>query len=331
MLDAVVRRPVLAAIAGPGPGRPSACRSRSSLGGEFMPRLNEGDLLIEAVRIPSASLEGAVPASTQIEDILKKFPEVRMVYCKTGRPEIANDVMGVHQTDVWTMLKPQAEWRPGPDPRPAHRGDGQGPHRERPGREVRLQPADRDAGQRAGGGRQERRRRPDLRARPRRPPAEGGARSRRSSPGSPAPRTSRRRPRAGCRCSASRSAATSSPATGSRPTTSSTPSPRWAGRPSARSFEGQKRFAHPGPPAGVVAERPRADRLDPDHRPQGPADPPARPGRRRLRGRPQRDRARERPAPGGRRRERPGPRHRRLRRRGPGRDRRRRSSSPPAT
>ena len=83
------------------------------LGGEFMPRLNEGDLLIEAVRIPSASLEGAVAASTQIENLLKTIPEVRLVYCKTGRPEIANDVMGVHQTDVWTMLKPQDEWRPG--------------------------------------------------------------------------------------------------------------------------------------------------------------------------------------------------------------------------
>ena len=43
----------------------------------------------------------------------RRFPEVRLVYCKTGRPEIANDVMGVHQTDVWTMLKPQDEWRPG--------------------------------------------------------------------------------------------------------------------------------------------------------------------------------------------------------------------------
>ncbi len=84
-----------------------------NLGGEFMPRLNEGDLLIEAVRIPSASLEGAVEASTQIENLLKTIPEVRLVYCKTGRPEIANDVMGVHQTDVWTMLKPQDEWRPG--------------------------------------------------------------------------------------------------------------------------------------------------------------------------------------------------------------------------
>lgn len=83
------------------------------LGGEFMPRLNEGDLLIEAVRIPSAALEGALPISTQIEKILMTVPEVRTVYCKTGRPEIANDVMGVHQTDVWTLLHPQDRWRPG--------------------------------------------------------------------------------------------------------------------------------------------------------------------------------------------------------------------------
>src|SRR3954466_15705209 len=108
MLDAMIRRPLLAtllAIALIALSVPVGMR----LGGEFMPRLNEGDLLIEAVRIPSASLEGAVPASTQIERIVGKFPEVRMVYCKTGRPEIANDVMGVHQTDVWTLLKPQSE------------------------------------------------------------------------------------------------------------------------------------------------------------------------------------------------------------------------------
>src|SRR4029077_9133656 len=35
------------------------------------------------------------------------------VYCKTGRPEIANDVMGVHQTDVWTLLHPPEKWRHG--------------------------------------------------------------------------------------------------------------------------------------------------------------------------------------------------------------------------
>jgi cobalt-zinc-cadmium resistance protein CzcA len=78
-----------------------------------MPRLEEGDLLIEAVRLPSATLEGAIGMSQQIETELLKFPEVKTVFCKTGRPEIANDVMGVHQTDVWVMLKDHHEWRPG--------------------------------------------------------------------------------------------------------------------------------------------------------------------------------------------------------------------------
>jgi heavy metal efflux system protein len=111
-LDAVIRRPGIAtllALALIGVSIPVAL----NLGGEFMPKLNEGDLVIEAVRIPSASLEGAVLASRQIEEIVRKFPEVRLVYCKTGRPEIANDVMGVHQTDGWVILKPQSEWRKG--------------------------------------------------------------------------------------------------------------------------------------------------------------------------------------------------------------------------
>lgn len=81
-----------------------------NLGAEFMPRLDEGDILIEANRLPSATLEGAVPMSTQVENLLRKFPEVKTVFCKTGRPEIANDVMGVQQTDVWVMLKPVSEW-----------------------------------------------------------------------------------------------------------------------------------------------------------------------------------------------------------------------------
>src|SRR5262249_521558 len=80
------------------------------LGGEFMPHLEEGDLLIEAVRLPSATLEDSVPMSTPIENVVKEFPAVKTVFCKTGRPEIANDGMGVHQTDVWVILKPVEEW-----------------------------------------------------------------------------------------------------------------------------------------------------------------------------------------------------------------------------
>ncbi|QDU57008.1 efflux RND transporter permease subunit [Aeoliella mucimassa] len=81
-----------------------------NLGAEFMPRLNEGDLLVEAIRLPTASLEGAEQMAELIETSLLTLPEVKTVFCKTGRPEIANDVMGVHQTDVWVMLKRPEEW-----------------------------------------------------------------------------------------------------------------------------------------------------------------------------------------------------------------------------
>lgn len=84
-----------------------------NLGAEFMPRLEEGDLLIEAVRLPSATLEGSREMTSRIESIVRKHPQVRTVFCKTGRPEIANDIMGVHQTDVWVMLTPKSSWKPG--------------------------------------------------------------------------------------------------------------------------------------------------------------------------------------------------------------------------
>ncbi|MBI1311460.1 CusA/CzcA family heavy metal efflux RND transporter [bacterium] len=84
-----------------------------NLGAEFMPRLVEGDLLVEAVRLPSATIEGAIDVGTQIEKIIGGFPEVKTAFCKTGRPEIANDIMGVHQTDVWVMLKDKHKWREG--------------------------------------------------------------------------------------------------------------------------------------------------------------------------------------------------------------------------
>src|SRR5262245_3028125 len=75
-----------------------------------MPKLDEGDILIEGNRLPSSTLEGSASISRQIEELLLKFPEVKTVFCKTGRPEIANDLMGVQQTDIWVMLRPEKEW-----------------------------------------------------------------------------------------------------------------------------------------------------------------------------------------------------------------------------
>lgn len=81
-----------------------------NLGAEFMPRLDEGDVLIEVNRLPSATLEDSIPITTRIENVLQTFREVQTVFCKTGRPEIANDIMGVQQTDVWVMLTSPAQW-----------------------------------------------------------------------------------------------------------------------------------------------------------------------------------------------------------------------------
>lgn len=83
----------------------------SQFGGEFVPKLDEGDLAIQATRLPSVSLEASLEMTRSIERVLKEFPEVLTVISKTGRPEIANDPMGVHQTDIIVRLKPPSEWR----------------------------------------------------------------------------------------------------------------------------------------------------------------------------------------------------------------------------
>jgi len=76
--------------------------SRSGL--EFVPKLDEGDIAIQAVRLPSVSLETSIEMTKAMERTLLKFPEVESVISKTGRPEIANDPMGVHQTDILVRL-----------------------------------------------------------------------------------------------------------------------------------------------------------------------------------------------------------------------------------
>jgi len=82
----------------------------SRFGVEFVPKLDEGDLAIQAVRLPSVSLETSLEMTRAMERTLKRFPQVESVISKTGRPEIANDPMGVHQTDILIRLKPEHEW-----------------------------------------------------------------------------------------------------------------------------------------------------------------------------------------------------------------------------
>ena len=80
------------------------------LGAEFIPRLDEGALAVQILRLPSVSLQESVAGSTRFEKVMKTFPEVETVVSKTGRAEIATDPMGVELSDSIVMLKPREEW-----------------------------------------------------------------------------------------------------------------------------------------------------------------------------------------------------------------------------
>ncbi len=80
------------------------------LGGEFIPRLDEGDLAIQIIRLPSVSLTESVRISTAVERRLMRFPEVQTVVGSTGRAEISTDPMGVEITDGYVILKPRDTW-----------------------------------------------------------------------------------------------------------------------------------------------------------------------------------------------------------------------------
>jgi len=81
-----------------------------SLGIEFVPRLEEGDVAINVWRLPSAALSESVTTSLQIEKTLLKFPEVLGAVTRTGSPDVATDVMGVELSDVFVRLKARPQW-----------------------------------------------------------------------------------------------------------------------------------------------------------------------------------------------------------------------------
>ncbi len=83
------------------------------VGAEFVPTLDEGDLLVEARRIPGVSLTESVNTSSRLERAILAIPEVTHVVSRTGAPEVATDPMGMEQSDVYVTLKPRSEWRKG--------------------------------------------------------------------------------------------------------------------------------------------------------------------------------------------------------------------------
>ncbi|MBX9687469.1 MAG: CusA/CzcA family heavy metal efflux RND transporter [Candidatus Obscuribacterales bacterium] len=91
----------------------AALASAPYLGTEFVPKLDEGDILIEVRDFPSISLPASIENAERVERVIKQVPEVKTVVSRLGRPDLATDPMGVYQNDCFVILKPKAEWRPG--------------------------------------------------------------------------------------------------------------------------------------------------------------------------------------------------------------------------
>ena len=85
------------------------------LGGEFIPKLAEGSLVVTSERLPSVALPTSIADTTLIERTLRKFPEVATVVSNTGTAAIPTDPMGVNQTDSFIMLKPRGQWKTASD------------------------------------------------------------------------------------------------------------------------------------------------------------------------------------------------------------------------
>ena len=81
------------------------------LGTEFMPKLDEGYLLLETRRVPSASLPQGVAVSDDVERTLRSFPEVAGVVTNLGRPHEATETMALNMADVYVTFRPKREWR----------------------------------------------------------------------------------------------------------------------------------------------------------------------------------------------------------------------------
>lgn len=82
----------------------------ATLGQEFLPQLDEGNVLVQAIRIPGISVDQAQSMQFAVEKAITREPEVRFAFSRTGTSEIASDPMPPNVTDTFVILKPRDEW-----------------------------------------------------------------------------------------------------------------------------------------------------------------------------------------------------------------------------
>lgn len=88
----------------------------SQLGGEFMPPLDEGDLLYMPTALPGISAEKASELLQQTDRLIKTVPEVATVFGKSGRADTATDPAPLEMFETTIQFKPRSQWRPGMTP-----------------------------------------------------------------------------------------------------------------------------------------------------------------------------------------------------------------------
>ncbi|TAL31253.1 MAG: efflux RND transporter permease subunit [Phenylobacterium sp.] len=88
----------------------------SQLGGEFIPSMDEGDLLYMPSALPGISAQKAGELLQQTDRLIKTVPEVKSVFGKAGRAESATDPAPLEMFETTVQFKPRSEWRPGMTP-----------------------------------------------------------------------------------------------------------------------------------------------------------------------------------------------------------------------
>jgi heavy metal efflux system protein len=111
-LRLALRRPVLTLVF-IGAVTVAASALGLTLGSEFIPRLNEGTIVFDTIRLASVNLDESQRYGTEIERLIKReFPdEVAAVWTRTGTAEVATDPMGLEISDVFVALTPRDRWR----------------------------------------------------------------------------------------------------------------------------------------------------------------------------------------------------------------------------
>lgn len=88
----------------------------SRVGGEFMPMMDEGDLLYMPTALPGLSASEASELLQQTDRLIRTVPEVESVFGKAGRAETATDPAPLEMFETTIQLRPRSEWRPGMTP-----------------------------------------------------------------------------------------------------------------------------------------------------------------------------------------------------------------------